>query len=79
MAWLIFAVSLGAYALMWRLLEDLDAARTCWEKATAAPGISIEPPQIGSLLTKLPDTHRCFLPNRRDFAGVAGQMPCSYP
>jgi drug/metabolite transporter (DMT)-like permease len=27
MAWLIFAVSLGAYALMWRLLEDLDAAR----------------------------------------------------
>ena len=27
MAWLIFAVSLGAYALMWRLLEDLDATR----------------------------------------------------
>lgn len=27
MAWLIFAVSLGAYGLMWRLLEDLDAAR----------------------------------------------------
>jgi drug/metabolite transporter (DMT)-like permease len=27
MAWLIFAVSLGAYALMWRLLEDMDATR----------------------------------------------------
>ena len=27
MAWLIFAVSLGAYGLMWRLLEDLDATR----------------------------------------------------
>jgi drug/metabolite transporter (DMT)-like permease len=27
MAWLTFAVSLGAYALMWRLLEDLDATR----------------------------------------------------
>lgn len=27
MAWLILAVSLGAYALMWRLLEDLDATR----------------------------------------------------
>lgn len=27
MAWLIFAVSLGAYALMWRLLQDMDATR----------------------------------------------------
>ncbi len=27
MAWLIFAVSLGAYALMWKLIERMDATR----------------------------------------------------
>jgi drug/metabolite transporter (DMT)-like permease len=27
MTWLIFAVSLGAYGLMWRLLENMDATR----------------------------------------------------